>query len=361
MSKYFNKAVSIAQNAAKMSIKVSGELVDNARELNNELEGESYENSEIRLENVTNELSSNFTKEKLIGLKRLIILIGRGFDASLYFPDVVKNISLNNIEVKKLVYIYLLEYAESNPDLALLSINSFQKDLNNPNQHIRAMALRVLSGIRIKEISSIIAISIKKGIADPSPLVRKYAALAAIKLYRNDPETSEELQIMVKEMLNERSFCVIGDVVKAFQIICNNDSNLIHAHFHRCCELLLDADEWSQITLIQMLTHYARTQFENPNNKTLSEGCQETGFSENVIDKDHLLLVMSLSKLLYSQNNAVVMSAIYGLFEIAPVENLEVIWKPLMRVIKNCPEVEYIALNNISKIVKTYPVRNYFF
>ena len=46
---------------------------------------------------------------------------------SKFFPDVVKNVVAPSFEVRKLVYIYLLRYAEQEPDLALLSINTFQK------------------------------------------------------------------------------------------------------------------------------------------------------------------------------------------------------------------------------------------
>ncbi len=62
-----------------------------------------------------------------------------------YFSSVVKNVASPDIEIKKLVYIYLLHYAESEPDLALLSINTIQKSLTDQNPQIRAMALRVMS------------------------------------------------------------------------------------------------------------------------------------------------------------------------------------------------------------------------
>lgn len=57
-------------------------------------------------------------------------MISKGRDVSSFFPDVVKNVIVTNLEVRKLVYIYLLRYAEQEPDLALLSINSFQKVAN---------------------------------------------------------------------------------------------------------------------------------------------------------------------------------------------------------------------------------------
>ena len=53
------------------------------------------------------------------------------------------------MQVKNLVYIFLVRYAERKPDEALLSINTFQKDLSDSNPRIRALALRVMSSIRI--------------------------------------------------------------------------------------------------------------------------------------------------------------------------------------------------------------------
>lgn len=38
----------------------------------------------------------------------------------------------DNLELKKLVYLYLINYAKSQPDLALLAVNTFVKDANDP-------------------------------------------------------------------------------------------------------------------------------------------------------------------------------------------------------------------------------------
>lgn len=40
--------------------------------------------------------------------------------------------STENLELKKLVYLYLINYAKSQPDLALLAVNTFVKDANDP-------------------------------------------------------------------------------------------------------------------------------------------------------------------------------------------------------------------------------------
>ena len=66
-----------------------------------------------------------------------------------------------NHQIKKLVYVYLVRYAEEQQDVALLSISTFQKALKDPNQLIRASALRVLSSIRVPIIAPIMMIAIK--------------------------------------------------------------------------------------------------------------------------------------------------------------------------------------------------------
>ena len=43
------------------------------------------------------------------------------------FTDVVNCIQTQNIELKKLVYLYLINYAKSQPDLAILAVNTFVK------------------------------------------------------------------------------------------------------------------------------------------------------------------------------------------------------------------------------------------
>lgn len=74
-------------------------------------------------------LDSNKDNLKLEAMKRIIGMVAKGRDASDLFPAVVKNVVSKNIEVKKLVYVYLVRYAEEQQDIALLSISTFQRAL----------------------------------------------------------------------------------------------------------------------------------------------------------------------------------------------------------------------------------------
>lgn len=51
----------------------------------------------------------------------------RGKDVSMLFMDVVKNMETSSLQLKKLIYLYVMSYAKSHPDLAILGINTFRK------------------------------------------------------------------------------------------------------------------------------------------------------------------------------------------------------------------------------------------
>lgn len=133
-------------------------------------------------------LDSKFDTEKAEALKRLLALMSQGCDVSNFFPQVVKNVASPSLEVKKLVYIYLVHYAERRPDEALLPINSFQKDLSDLNPLVRAWALRAMSGIRVHVVAPLVLMAVNKCARDPSPYVRRCAANAIPKLYDLEQE-----------------------------------------------------------------------------------------------------------------------------------------------------------------------------
>lgn len=150
-------------------------------------------------------LDSNKDSLKLDAMKRIIGMIAKGRNASDLFPAVVKNVVSKNVEIKKLVYVYLMRYAEEQQDLALLSISTFQRALKDPNQLIRASALRVLSSIRVPIIATIMMLSIKEAVVDMSPFVRKTAANAITKLYSLDPEQKEDLIGIIEKLLADKT------------------------------------------------------------------------------------------------------------------------------------------------------------
>ncbi|XP_058008909.1 beta-adaptin-like protein C [Hevea brasiliensis] len=75
-----------------------------------------------------------------------------GKDVSSLFTDVVNCMQTEILELKTLVYLYLINYAKSQPDLAILAVNTFAKDSRDPNPLIRALAVRTMGCIRVDKI-----------------------------------------------------------------------------------------------------------------------------------------------------------------------------------------------------------------
>uniref|UniRef100_A0A8C9TUY3 AP-3 complex subunit beta n=1 Tax=Scleropages formosus TaxID=113540 RepID=A0A8C9TUY3_SCLFO len=314
-------------------------------------------------------LDSNKDSLKLEAMKRIVAMIARGKNASDLFPAVVKNVACKNIEVKKLVYVYLVRYAEEQQDLALLSISTFQRGLKDPNQLIRASALRVLSSIRVTIIVPIMMLAIKEAASDMSPYVRKTAAHAIPKLYSLDPDQKDQLIEVIEKLLADKTTLVAGSVVMAFEEVCPERIDLIHKNYRKLCNLLIDVEEWGQVVIINMLTRYARTQFLNPNESLLEEGGEKTFYGSDeeegkedkveaaalvvkrkpyVMDPDHRLLLRNTKPLLQSRNAAVVMAVAQLYFHLAPKAEVGVIAKALVRLMRSHSEVQYVVLQNVA-------------
>ncbi|XP_068219905.1 AP-3 complex subunit beta-2 [Palaemon carinicauda] len=312
-------------------------------------------------------LDSNKDGLKLEAMKRIIGMVAKGRDASELFPAVVKNVVSANLEVKKLVYVYLVRYAEEQQDLALLSISTFQRALKDPNQLIRACALRVLSSIRVPVIVPIMMLAIKDAVTDMSPYVRKTAAHAIPKLYSLDPDQKEELIQVLEKLLSDKTTLVVGSAVMAFEEVCPERIDLIHKNYRKLCNLLVDVEEWGQIVIINMLTRYARTQFVDPNIGEHVEEKEKPFYEEEeeeedtaaeldnsrrpkLMDSDHRLLLRNTKPLLQSRNAAVVLAVAQLYQHIAPRSEVSQVARALVRLLRSHREVQAVVLTNIASM-----------
>ncbi|XP_057357188.1 AP-2 complex subunit beta-like isoform X2 [Manis pentadactyla] len=73
------------------------------------------------------ELNNEKKEKRKEAVKKVIAAMTVGKDVSSLFPDVVNCMQTDNLELKKLVYLYLMNYAKSQPDMAIMAVNSFVK------------------------------------------------------------------------------------------------------------------------------------------------------------------------------------------------------------------------------------------
>jgi len=213
------------------------------------------------------------------GMKWLLASISKGRDVSDFYPHVVKLVGAYSLEVRKMVYMYLVQYADHDVitrELSLLSINAFQRGLSDSEQLIRALALRVLSSIRINDILQIQILGVQKCAIDVSPYVRKCAANALSKLVPRCDEMQREilLQLMQEQFLDKDSnTMVLTSALVAFCELCPERLQVLHTSYRKICHLLTDMDEWGQVVVIDLMARYCRRFFKEP--KALKQGMAE--------------------------------------------------------------------------------------
>ena len=164
------------------------------------------ENFELRAD-----LNSEYRDRRKDAIKRVIANMTVGKDVSGLFPDVLKNMQTDDLEQKKLVYLYLMNYAKTQPELVILAVNTFVKvsrraqqtvqslslshalflsyqDADDPNPLVRALAIRTMSCLRAEKIIDYLSDPLQKCLRDDNPYVRKTAAICVAKLYEMKPE-----------------------------------------------------------------------------------------------------------------------------------------------------------------------------
>ncbi|ORX33246.1 adaptin N terminal region-domain-containing protein [Kockovaella imperatae] len=286
--------------------------------------------SDEKIKEISKLLDSRIEQEKLEGMKRIIAGMSKGRDMESFFAVVVKNVGSTSIEIKKLVYIYLLRFASTNSDLLLLSINTFQKDLSDSSPLIRSMSLRVLTSIRVPVIQGIVMLGLKKLVNDRNPWVRKTVAGGLAKVYSIDPSSLNQLIPLLQSLLSSHSPLTLGATLNAFLVICPDQLDLLHPYYRHICRLLVDADEWGQVVALQLLTRYARTMLEKPEgagstpppraqSSTKADPKQDESDDEFAgIDLDLAMLLHCSKPLFQSRNPAVVLGTAIMYYHLAP-------------------------------------------
>jgi len=163
------------------------------------------------------DLQSEKREKKKEAVKKIIASMTVGKDVSSLFADVVNCMQTDNLELKKLVYLYLMNYAKSQPDLAILAVNTFSKDCEDPNPLIRALAVRTMGCIRVDKITEYLCDPLRKCLKDEDPYVRKTAAVCVAKLHDINSQLVEDQGFLdlLKDLLSDSIPMVVANAVAA--------------------------------------------------------------------------------------------------------------------------------------------------
>jgi vesicle coat complex subunit len=73
-------------------------------------------------------IEKDITKKRDV-IKKVIAYMTLGIDVSRLYPEMVKASRTEDVVMKKMIYLYLINYAEQNQELAILAINTFWMDI----------------------------------------------------------------------------------------------------------------------------------------------------------------------------------------------------------------------------------------
>ncbi|EPY24579.1 AP-3 complex subunit beta, partial [Angomonas deanei] len=350
---------SYATGKAIEYVSSASEAINNARSL---VSGDSQFFATIpKADETRRALSSESIYEKRDAMKRIIAQMCKGNNMKYLFPDVVKNIYEPSIELRKLVYFFVVHYAEDCPDEALLAISAFQKDLVHSSMHVRSLALRMLSSLRIPSIYPVVMVAVQKCSQDITAHVRKTAAIALTQLYALSPEQTNlsSVKKVLSELLADKNADVVGAAAMAFNRICPDDVDVIHPVFMNLCTQVNHAEEIGQVFILKLLLRYCRLSFKNvegtekdattvekkshsassdDESSSSSSSSSEADLNEEEqvdlkLDRDLLLVLRNVRKLLRTTNSAVLIAVCNIYFFCSPKHHCTECIKPLVRFV----------------------------
>ncbi|MBA0644601.1 hypothetical protein Goklo_028743 [Gossypium klotzschianum] len=292
------------------------------------------------------ELNSQYKDKRKDAVKKVIAAMTVGKDVSSLFTDVVNCMQTENLELKKLVYLYLINYAKSQPDLAILAVNTFVKDSQDPNPLIRALAVRTMGCIRVDKITEYLCDPLQRCLKDDDPYVRKTAAICVAKLYDINAELVEDRGFLdsLKDLISDNNPMVVANAVAALAEIQENSSGPIFEITTPTLTKLLTAlnecTEWGQVFILDALSRYKASDARE---------------AENIVER--------VTPRLQHANCAVVLSAVKMILQqmelITSTDVVRNLCKkmapPLVTLLSAEPEIQYVALRNINLIVQRRP------
>lgn len=302
---------------------------------------------ELRMDLVCEKKSgTKWIVRKKAVLKRIIANATMGNDMSSLFPHVVDCMDIDDLEVKKIVYLYLLNYGMAKAESLHQCIPRFLADASNTDPVIRALALRTMSYLLTPSMAKAILDPIRKSMFDKNPNVRKTAAMCVAKLYRFDQELGEKtgfVENLYTMLSDENPSVQTNAAASLIDISEHNKAMRLVLSFKLANKLAMDMDrftEWGQVYVLQLLLF-----------------CTPQTTQESLLLADFVVTRLS------HPSPSVVFTAVNVLLflmnYIASAERreaiCEVISDSLVQKLSVSPEILFVALRNIQLYVQRRP------
>ncbi|TLD23935.1 hypothetical protein PspLS_06794 [Pyricularia sp. CBS 133598] len=303
--------------------------------------------AELRLElNSGGKKDKNFTAKK-IALKKIVAnMTMSNNDMVALFPDVIGCMHIESLEIKKMCFLFLVNYARMRPEIAIKAIPVLEYDMRDSNPLVRALALRTMSYIHVREFVEATVPIVKQMLKDSDPYVRKTAAFCVAKLYDHDKQMVEQSDLIdrLNGLLRDDNPTVVASALASLMDIWERSDaiklTIDYGNASKMVAILPDCSEWGQTYILEALMSY------------LPEDSGEA-----------LLLAERIAPRLSHSNSAVVLTCIrvilYLMNYISDQKQISALCRklspPLVTLLAKGPEVQYLALRNALLILQRRP------
>uniref|UniRef100_A0AAV1U761 AP complex subunit beta n=1 Tax=Peronospora matthiolae TaxID=2874970 RepID=A0AAV1U761_9STRA len=199
-------------------------------------------------------------KRKREIIKKVIAYMTLGIDVSRLFSEMVLCVDTKDLISKKMVYLYLTNYAQKNSELAIMCINTLLNDCRNEDPMVRGLALRSLCSLRLDSILEYIHDPLQASLTDTSAYVRKTGVIGILKVYSLNPELIKESDMIdtLYNMIRDRDPQVVSNCLVALNEIMADEGGIainqpIVMHL---LGRITDFNEWGQCNILQIVAKY---------------------------------------------------------------------------------------------------------
>lgn len=200
-------------------------------------------------------------QKKRDAIKKVIAYMTLGIDVSPLFSEMVMASATTDLVQKKMVYLYLVNYAESNSDLAILAINTLQKDCRDDDPMIRGLALRSLCSLSLANMVEYLQPAVQRALEDVNGYVRKTAVIGVVKIFYINPSVVTETELLpsLKRLVNDNDAHVVSNTISALEEVLAAEGGympteeVITALLNR----IMHFSEWGQCAILRLLTKYS--------------------------------------------------------------------------------------------------------
>ncbi|KAK9786802.1 hypothetical protein WJX73_006669 [Symbiochloris irregularis] len=165
----------------------------------------------------------------------------------------------DDIVLKKMLYLYICTYAQSNPDLTLLTINLLTKDSKDTDPHIRGLAIRSLCSLRVANLVEYLVPAISVGLIDQHSYVRRTAVMGVLKVYNIDKPAVHNTGMLgtLKEMLqNDPDAQVAANCITVLEKAGDMKGMIDRAFVVRLLNRIKEFSEWAQCQVLEAVSVY---------------------------------------------------------------------------------------------------------